>query len=78
MKNHQNIHIGKLIRKQLRDNGQTVVWLTKQLGCDRSKLYRIFSNSSIYSDDLWQISTIMKHNFFLDISNHFLDTTEQK
>jgi len=67
----KNLHIGKLVRKHLRENGQTVVWLTKQLGCDRSKLYRIFKNPDIYMSDLWQISIILKHNFFSDLSNIF-------
>ena len=76
MKNTQKIHIGKLIRKQLRHNGQTVVWLAKQLGCDRSKLHRIFNNPHINSDDLWQISLILKHDFFSDLSKHFLDSAK--
>ena len=74
----KELHIGKLIRKQLRYNGQSVVWLTKQLDCDRSKLYRIFENPNIHSDDLWKISVILKHDFFLDLSNHLLDTAENE
>ena len=76
MNTSENMHIGKLVRKQLYENGQTVVWLAKQFGCDRSKLYRIFSNSDIYCSDLWKISIIMKHNFFNDLSEHFKQTMQ--
>jgi len=71
MQETTHIHIGQLIRKQLRNNGQSAVWLAKQLNCDRSKLYRIFSNPTIYTDDLGRISAILKHDFFLDLSKHF-------
>ncbi|MCL2328392.1 MAG: XRE family transcriptional regulator [Bacteroidetes bacterium] len=74
-KNH-GIHIGKLIRKHLKDNGQSVVWFAKQLECDRSKMYRIFNSPIIYSSDLWQISAILKHDFFLDVSSCFSNRKE--
>jgi len=76
MQETQKIHIGKLIRKQLRSNGQSVVWLTKQLECDRSKVYRIFNSPIIYSSDLWKISAILKHDFFLDVSSCFSNRKE--
>jgi len=72
----KNLHIGELVRKRMRDNGQTVVWLSKQLGCDRSKLYRIFGNPDIYLSDLWQISVILKHDFFSDLSNILAHSAE--
>ena len=78
MKNTEELHIGKLIRQQLRNNGQSVVWLTKQLNCDRSKLHRIFKSPTIYCDDLWQLSVILKHNFFLDLSDRFLGAAEKE
>jgi len=64
-------HIGKLVREQLRKNGHSTVWLAKQLGCDRSKLYRIFANPDIYCSDLWKIAVILKHDFFCDLSEYF-------
>ena len=73
MKVPENLHIGKLIREELRKNKKTVIWLAKELGYSRVKLHRILRNHYIYSDDLWRISSIMKHNFFLDIAN-FLPT----
>jgi len=78
MKTPENLHIGKLIREELRKNGQTVIWLTEELECDRAKLYRIFKNPHIYSDDLWKISLILKHNFFLDLANNFPYSIKEK
>ena len=74
MKTPENLHIGKLIHEQLHKNGQSVVWLRKELNWCHAKMYRILNNSYIYSDDLLQISSVMQHDFFLDISNYLSDT----
>ena len=76
MKTPEKLHIGELIRKQLDKNGQTIVWLANETGCNRSRLHRIFKNPHVYSDDLWKISSILKHDFFLDISNYLSDFKE--
>jgi len=78
MKHSNKPHIGKLLREYLRKNGHTVVWLTKQLECDRSKLYRIFQNSNIYDDDLWKIAAVVNHDFFLDLSNIFSQSAKNE
>ena len=74
MKTPENLHIGKLILTELHKNGQTVVWLAKELDYSRIKLHRILNKSYIYSDILCKISIIMKHDFFLDISNYLSDS----
>ena len=77
MQNQKKPHIGKLLREQLRKKGHSVVWLTEQTGYDRAKLYRIFKNSNIYDDDLWKISAVLKHDFFLDYSKHLSITAQE-
>ncbi|MCL2597519.1 MAG: XRE family transcriptional regulator [Paludibacter sp.] len=69
--NVENLHIGKFVKEQLRNNGQSIVWLTKQLGYDRSKIYRIFYNPDIFVSNLMKISVALKHNFFEDLSKQF-------
>ena len=78
MKIPKKPHIGKLLREYLRKNGHTVVWLKEQLDCDRAKLYRIFANSDIYSDDLWQIAAVVNHDFFLDLSRKFSQSVKDE
>jgi hypothetical protein len=61
---NDEIHIGNLIRSKLKENGQTVSWLAKQVYCNRSSLYRIFKQTSIDTGLLMRISNALHYNFF--------------
>lgn len=37
-----HIHIGKIIRKTLREQGRSVKWFAGQLPCDRTTAYKLF------------------------------------
>jgi len=63
-----SIHIGKLIREKLHEQGRTAVWLAKQLGCDRTKIHRIFNSKDLYSDVIFDISNALNYDFFLHFS----------
>ena len=58
------MHIGNLIREHLKEEGKTVVWLARELGCHRTNVYNIFEKPSIDTNMLRRISVIMKMNFF--------------
>ena len=58
------IHIGKLIRKKLREQGRTVTWFAAQIPCTRKHAYRIFNNPNINTELLIRISAILDYNFF--------------
>ena len=58
------MHIGNLIRERLKEEGKTVVWLARELGCHRTNVYNIFEKPSIDTSMLRRISVIMKMNFF--------------
>ncbi|MDR0873546.1 MAG: helix-turn-helix domain-containing protein [Prevotellaceae bacterium] len=62
-------HIGETIREQLYRNGQSVVWLAKQLNCQRTSIYRIFDSHSIDLRLLENISIILRHNFLSERSD---------
>lgn len=59
-----NLHIGNLIKKRLREQERTVSWFARQLHCDRSNIYKILKRQSIDTDLLWRISVALGHNFF--------------
>lgn len=62
------MHIGSLIREQLREDGHSVTWFARQINCTRANAYNIFRKSSLDTDLLKRISKVFNHDFFKDIS----------
>lgn len=58
------LFIGALIRKELRHQQKTVVWLAHELSCSRNNVYKIFQSQSISTHELLRISLILNRNFF--------------
>lgn len=58
------MHIGKLIKQQVDEQGKTVVWFARQLSYSRTNVYKIYDKSSIDTDVLLRISRILNYNFF--------------
>lgn len=58
------IHIGHLIRQQLKEQGRSVTWFAQRLNYDRSNAYKIFSKPHIDTDLLLTISKVLNYNFF--------------
>ena len=58
------IHIGRLIKEELQKRGYTVVWLTKELNCSRSNVYKIFEKPTLDTALLMQISRLLDVDFF--------------
>lgn len=67
----EKIHIGQLIKEELKNQGRSITWLAKQLGCSRQNLYKIFERKWIYTDMLLKISLIMDFDFFQFYSDKF-------
>jgi len=64
------LHIGELIKEELKKQGKTTVWLAKELEFTRENCYKIYRHAWIHSDTLVQISKVLNHDFFKDYSNH--------
>ena len=58
------IHIGEEIRNELDAQGRSVLWLSHELGCNRTTIYNIFLRSAISSDLLMRISIALNKDFF--------------
>ncbi|MBQ6161668.1 MAG: XRE family transcriptional regulator [Prevotella sp.] len=56
--------IGSLIKEKLLERNKTVVWFSKELGCSRTNVYKIFERTSVDTDDLCRISLILGYDFF--------------
>ena len=58
------IHIGNLIRDELRRSGHTNQWLADELGIDRRTLQRLYNKPSIDTQQLLRISRILGKDLF--------------
>jgi len=76
MKNDE-LHIGKLIREKMEEEGRNVIWLARKLSCDRSNIYKIYRNPNMDLTQLLHISRILNHDFFNDISVAFKKNINQ-
>jgi hypothetical protein len=65
---NDNLQLGELICKHLKQNGQSVTWLAKQLNCDRKKLYVFFNNTYSDTEFLFNICRVLKCDFFVYFS----------
>lgn len=64
----KTIHVGKMVKRELKAQGRTVVWLARTINMERSSIYKIFERNSLSVDLLIRISLVMNHDFFKDIS----------
>lgn len=62
--NIADIHIGEMIRQELKRQGRSITWLAQNVNCSRENLYKIFRRPWIYTDLLMQISEALGYNFF--------------
>ena len=58
------LHIGHLIKAELRKQGRSITWLAAQLGYSRQNMYKLFERKWIYTDLLLKICGILDHDFF--------------
>lgn len=59
-----DIFIGRLIENELRRQQKSVVWLSKELNCNRTNIYKIFGRQSVDTELLLKISNALNCNFF--------------
>lgn len=74
------IHIGQLIKEVFENQpkAHTVKWFAEQLHCRRGNIYDIFNRATIDTELLLRISRILDHDFFVDISGHINNSSENE
>ena len=75
---HNNIHIGQLIRTQLKVDERSVSWLAREIGCSRKHLYKVFRKPSLDGELLLSISLAMNFNFFQYYSAAFYEGMKER
>lgn len=75
--NLKTIHVGNMIKKELKAQGRTVTWLAQAVHMERSSIYKIFDRNSIDVGLLVRISLVINHDFFDDISRKMHDNYDE-
>ena len=71
-----SMHVGKRIKAILDEQGRSASWLASKIPCERTNMYDIFKREDVSVSLLYKISTILGHDFFLELSDelHTLHT----
>lgn len=77
VKNLKTVHLGTMIKRELRAQGRTVVWLARTINMERSSIYKIFERNSIDVGLLIRISLVMNHDFFQDVSTKIRENYDE-
>lgn len=65
---NETIHIGSMLRQELRAQGRSVAWLARTINLERCTIYKLFDRENIDVKLLVRISLLLNHDFFADIS----------
>ena len=65
------VHLGELVKNVLNEQGRTVTWFAKRLGCTRPNVYKIFAKENLDIRLLWRISCVLEYDFFGVISEMY-------
>ena len=65
------LHVGELVKNVLHEQGRSVTWFAKRLGCTRPNVYKIFAKENLDISLLWRISCVLDYDFFGVISEMF-------
>lgn len=73
----KTIHLGNMIKKELKAQGRSVSWLARTIHMERSSVYKIFERNSVDIVLLVRICLVMNHDFFKDISTKIRDNYDE-
>jgi len=63
------MHIGKRIKEVLDEQGRSASWLAMKVPCERTNIYDVFKRKDVSVALLFKISSILGHDFFLELSD---------
>ena len=70
------IHFGKMIHAELRRQRYSVAWFAKEMGSDRSNMYKLLERQHLNSEFILRAGKLLNHDFFGDASKVFLEKTD--
>lgn len=66
-----------MVKRELKAQGRTVVWLARTINMERSSVYKIFERNTLDVGLLIRISLVMDHDFFQDVSNKIQENYDE-
>ena len=69
-----DIHFGRMIDAELRKQRYSVTWFAKEMGSDRSNMYKLLARQHLNSDFILRAGRLLNHDFFGDASKIFQKT----
>lgn len=72
-----DIHLGNMILNELRKQRYSVAWFAKEMGSDRSNMYKLLARQHLNTDFVLRASRLLNHDFFREASVAFLYGTEK-
>lgn len=69
------MHIGERIKEVMAERRMPVIAMAKEINCERTNVYNIFARKDINTCLLQKFCTILKHDFFKELSD---DTFNKK
>ena len=73
----KDLHIGKIIKEKLDEDGRKVEWLAKKISCKRDNIYKIFDRASTNTGLLLRISVALQTNLFAHLSAFYQSIVNQ-
>lgn len=65
------MHVGQKIKEVLAQRHKPVTWLAREIDCERTNVYNIFSRKDISTGLLLKIGNILDYDFFKDLSEEY-------
>lgn len=62
------MHVGNRIKEVLDEQGRSASWLATKIPRERTNMYDIFKRKDVSVEMLFKISSILGHDFFLELS----------
>ena len=69
------IHFGNMILNELRKQRYSVAWFAKEMGSDRSNMYKLLERQHLNTDFVLRASRLLNYDFFGEASKFFLENT---
>ena len=71
-----DIHFGHMILNELRRQRYSIAWFAKEMGSDRSNMYKLLARPHLNTDFVLRASRLLHHDFFGEASSVFLENNE--
>ena len=67
---NEELHIGKMIKSKMKEEGRKAKWLADKIACETSVIYRIYKRRFPETERLFKICTHLKMNVYIHYFDH--------